>query len=252
MSKQACGRSFLILLSINNLAFAGAIGLPLPTPASFLGIQAARLPKLGLGLASLGRPGYINLGHDQDLKVKTVEGMRQHCHQILDEAYGLGIRYSCHILGPVSLLPCPLSSVLCPLSCYALWPWGTLPLIIRRRGVGAAPLLSILHPALLGCLWVWNPPSAVCNNFFAGYKSYQLLSLGCGVHPLPYAKTSLLGTKVDLLSFIESGCVFSACTTPNHQHPDTSTLHDLTGGQRSSFLAGFKLGVLSKPRQHHV
>ncbi len=48
---------------------------------------------LGLGLASLGRPGYMNLGHGEDLRGRTaVEQMRLHCHSVLDAAFAAGIR----------------------------------------------------------------------------------------------------------------------------------------------------------------
>ena len=51
-------------------------------------------PRLGLGMASLGRPGYINLGHADDLpSERTVEAMREHAETVLSEAYALGIRY---------------------------------------------------------------------------------------------------------------------------------------------------------------
>lgn len=49
---------------------------------------------IGLGLAALGRPGYINLGHAMDLAEDyEVEAMEQRTHQMLDEAWQLGIRY---------------------------------------------------------------------------------------------------------------------------------------------------------------
>ena len=48
---------------------------------------------IGLGMAALGRPGYINLGHEDDIEDKSYEAMRQYAHQVLDEAYQLGIRY---------------------------------------------------------------------------------------------------------------------------------------------------------------
>ena len=51
-------------------------------------------PRLGLGMASLGRPGYINLGHASDLPAeRTEEAVRQHAHTVLDEAFALGLRY---------------------------------------------------------------------------------------------------------------------------------------------------------------
>ena len=49
---------------------------------------------VGLGLAALGRPGYINLGHAQDLQHEyDVAAMERRAHEVLDAAYGAGIRY---------------------------------------------------------------------------------------------------------------------------------------------------------------
>ncbi len=51
-------------------------------------------PTIGLGLAALGRPGYINLGHADDLEgARTPEALEQHCHRMLDLAFDLGVRY---------------------------------------------------------------------------------------------------------------------------------------------------------------
>ncbi|WP_194923360.1 aldo/keto reductase [Catenulispora pinisilvae] len=48
----------------------------------------------GLGLAAVGRPGYINLGRAEDLPAdRTVEAMRSRAHAVLDAAYAAGIRY---------------------------------------------------------------------------------------------------------------------------------------------------------------
>ena len=50
--------------------------------------------RIGLGLAALGRPGYINLGHDQDLPPRReVEDLRHRTHELLDEAWRVGVRY---------------------------------------------------------------------------------------------------------------------------------------------------------------
>lgn len=50
--------------------------------------------RLGIGLAALGRPGYINLGHAEDLgRNYDVEDMEQHTHDVLDAAWNLGVRY---------------------------------------------------------------------------------------------------------------------------------------------------------------
>jgi len=48
---------------------------------------------IGLGMAALGRPGYINLGHAGDIVDQNYQAMRQHAHTMLDEAYALGVRY---------------------------------------------------------------------------------------------------------------------------------------------------------------
>jgi aryl-alcohol dehydrogenase-like predicted oxidoreductase len=50
--------------------------------------------RVGLGLAALGRPGYINLGHAADLGGGTdVESMERRAHDVLDAAYERGVRY---------------------------------------------------------------------------------------------------------------------------------------------------------------
>ncbi|MEV0285037.1 aldo/keto reductase [Kribbella sp. NPDC050820] len=49
---------------------------------------------IGLGLAALGRPGYINLGHDEDLPPgRAVEDLRERTHQLLEQAWQAGVRY---------------------------------------------------------------------------------------------------------------------------------------------------------------
>src|SRR5439155_15721365 len=48
----------------------------------------------GLGLAALGRPGYINLGGDEDLgRARSVEALEGRAHEVLDAAYKAGVRY---------------------------------------------------------------------------------------------------------------------------------------------------------------
>ena len=55
------------------------------------GISATRL---GLGLAALGRPGYITLGHADDLgRCYDEAAMAAHCHAVLDAAWTAGVRY---------------------------------------------------------------------------------------------------------------------------------------------------------------
>jgi aryl-alcohol dehydrogenase-like predicted oxidoreductase len=62
--------------------------------AGQLGKTSLEVSRIGLGLAALGRPGYINVGHAGDLGGHTdVESMRDHAHQVLDAAYAAGVRY---------------------------------------------------------------------------------------------------------------------------------------------------------------
>jgi aryl-alcohol dehydrogenase-like predicted oxidoreductase len=59
-----------------------------------LGRTGLRVSRVGLGLAALGRPGYINVGHDEDLRGRTdVAAMERNAHDVLDEAFAGGVRY---------------------------------------------------------------------------------------------------------------------------------------------------------------
>jgi aryl-alcohol dehydrogenase-like predicted oxidoreductase len=62
----------------------------------FARLAAATTPTchIGLGLAAVGRPGYINLGRDHDLgEDRGVEALRTRTHELLDAAYAQGVRY---------------------------------------------------------------------------------------------------------------------------------------------------------------
>jgi aryl-alcohol dehydrogenase-like predicted oxidoreductase len=62
----------------------------------FARLAAATTPTchIGLGLAAVGRPGYINLGRERDLPAdRTVDALRERTHELLDAAYALGVRY---------------------------------------------------------------------------------------------------------------------------------------------------------------
>jgi aryl-alcohol dehydrogenase-like predicted oxidoreductase len=49
--------------------------------------------RFGLGLAALGRPAYMTLGHAADLpEDRSREAMRAHAHEVLDAAFAAGIR----------------------------------------------------------------------------------------------------------------------------------------------------------------
>jgi aryl-alcohol dehydrogenase-like predicted oxidoreductase len=58
-----------------------------------LGATGLPVSALGLGLAALGRPGYINLGHAGDVGDTHVEAMERRAHEVLDAAYEGGVRY---------------------------------------------------------------------------------------------------------------------------------------------------------------
>ena len=58
-----------------------------------LGATGLPVSPLGLGLAALGRPGYINLGHAGDVGDTDVAAMERHAHGVLDAAYDGGVRY---------------------------------------------------------------------------------------------------------------------------------------------------------------
>lgn len=49
---------------------------------------------IGLGLAALGRPGYINIGHGKDLEANyKPEAMLENALEVMDTAYANGVRY---------------------------------------------------------------------------------------------------------------------------------------------------------------
>src|SRR4051794_40455942 len=50
--------------------------------------------RIGLGLAALGRPGYLNVGHDADLGAdRSPDALRARSFEVLDAAYAAGVRY---------------------------------------------------------------------------------------------------------------------------------------------------------------
>ena len=59
-----------------------------------LGVTGLSVSRIGLGLAAVGRPAYINLGRASDLEGdRDVEALRGRSHELLDVAVELGIRY---------------------------------------------------------------------------------------------------------------------------------------------------------------
>jgi aryl-alcohol dehydrogenase-like predicted oxidoreductase len=68
---------------------------PAALRARLRGLRAAGpAARIGLGLAALGRPGYINLGHGEDLGAdRSPEAMERGAHAVLDAAWAAGVRY---------------------------------------------------------------------------------------------------------------------------------------------------------------
>jgi aryl-alcohol dehydrogenase-like predicted oxidoreductase len=63
-------------------------------PTSRLGSTDLIVSRIGLGLAALGRPAYINLGRQRDLGPhRSVAELERRCHDMLDAAYAAGVRY---------------------------------------------------------------------------------------------------------------------------------------------------------------
>ena len=59
-----------------------------------LGAAGPEVTRLGLGMAALGRPGYINIGHASDLgRNHDPALMEANAHAVLDAAFAAGVRY---------------------------------------------------------------------------------------------------------------------------------------------------------------
>ncbi len=59
-----------------------------------LGSTGLAVTPIGLGLAAIGRPGYITLGRGEDLApTRTPDEMSRRSHELLDAAFASGIRY---------------------------------------------------------------------------------------------------------------------------------------------------------------
>jgi aryl-alcohol dehydrogenase-like predicted oxidoreductase len=59
-----------------------------------LGTTGLKVTPIGLGLAAVGRPGYITLGREHDIGTdRSVEALERRSHEVLSAAYDAGIRY---------------------------------------------------------------------------------------------------------------------------------------------------------------
>jgi aryl-alcohol dehydrogenase-like predicted oxidoreductase len=59
-----------------------------------LGATRLTVTPIGLGMAAVGRPGYITLGRERDLGTdRSVETLERRAHVVLSAAYDAGIRY---------------------------------------------------------------------------------------------------------------------------------------------------------------
>lgn len=59
-----------------------------------LGATDLWVSRIGIGLAAVGRPAYINLGREADLgHDRTIDALRRRTHALLDAATGAGVRY---------------------------------------------------------------------------------------------------------------------------------------------------------------
>ncbi|MEV4128630.1 aldo/keto reductase [Nocardia sp. NPDC049707] len=57
-------------------------------------LRAASHQRIGLGLAAVGRPGYITLGRRSDLpEVRSPEALEERAFELMDTAYSHGVRY---------------------------------------------------------------------------------------------------------------------------------------------------------------
>jgi aryl-alcohol dehydrogenase-like predicted oxidoreductase len=65
-----------------------------PMEQRTLGRTGLLVSRIGLGLAALGRPGYVNVGHGSDLRDgRDVASMERRAHQVLDAARAGGVTY---------------------------------------------------------------------------------------------------------------------------------------------------------------
>ena len=68
--------------------------LTAPIALRAFGSTPLTITRIGVGLAALGRPGYITLGREEDLgDDRTIGALERRCHEVLTAAYHAGVRY---------------------------------------------------------------------------------------------------------------------------------------------------------------
>jgi aryl-alcohol dehydrogenase-like predicted oxidoreductase len=58
-----------------------------------LGRSGLQTTAISLGLAALGRPGYLNLGHGGDFTDRSIDALAARTAEVLDAAHGAGVRH---------------------------------------------------------------------------------------------------------------------------------------------------------------
>jgi aryl-alcohol dehydrogenase-like predicted oxidoreductase len=99
-----------------------------------LGAQGPVVGRIGLGLAALGRPGYVNLGHGDDLgngpggQGLPVDQVEARCRALLDRARAAGVRYfdtaRSYGMGEAFLGRWLRDRALFPDGCFVASKWG--------------------------------------------------------------------------------------------------------------------------------
>ena len=79
---------------LHHIPLTAPFRLEPSSPVTPPSIDPSRTARIGLGLAALGRPGYINLGHAEDLaRDYDRAAMERRAHEVLDAAWAGGVRY---------------------------------------------------------------------------------------------------------------------------------------------------------------
>jgi len=78
----------LLIQSMNELN-----GSIIPMETRKLGRLQHDVTRIGYGMAAVGRPAYINIGHERDIRKTDVDALREQAFKVLDFAWENHIRY---------------------------------------------------------------------------------------------------------------------------------------------------------------